>query len=63
MSADLYTLVAVSPMLLWDVVRNRTVHRAYWIWLAICLPFAVLVHGLWDTGWWHGAAKQLMGVA
>ena len=63
MSADLYTLAAISPMLLWDVVRNRSVHKAYWIWFAIALPFAVLVHSLWNTDWWHATARQLMGVA
>lgn len=60
---DFYTLVAVLPMFAWDVARNRRVHPAYWIWLAINLPFAVAVHGLWDTQWWHGAAPRLMGVA
>ena len=62
LAPDLYTLLAVSPMLAWDVVRNRAVHRAYWIWLAIGVPFAVAVHGLWDTEWWHATAPQLMGV-
>lgn len=59
---DLYMLLAISPMVVWDLMRNRTVHRAYWIWLAINLPFAVAVHGLWDTPWWHATARQLMGV-
>lgn len=59
---DLYTLLAVSPMFAWDLVRNRTVHRAYWIWLAICLPFSVAVHGLWGSEWWHSTAPRLMGV-
>ena len=62
MSADLYTLLAVSPMFIWDVTRNGYVHRAYWIWLGICLPFAIVVHGLWDTPWWHATARQIMGV-
>ena len=31
-------LAAVLPMFVWDVVRNRRVHEAYWIWLGICLP-------------------------
>jgi hypothetical protein len=62
LTPDLYVLVAISPMLLWDVIRNRRVHRAYWIWLACCLPFTVAVHGLWDTDWWHATARTLMGV-
>ena len=62
LTPDLYMLVAISPMVIWDLARNRRVHRAYWIWLAVNLPFAVAVHGLWDTPWWHSTARQLMGV-
>lgn len=61
LSADLYMLLAISPMFIWDVTRNRYVHKAYWIWFAIFLPFAIVVHALWDTPWWHAAARQLMG--
>jgi hypothetical protein len=62
LSVDLYTLAAISPMLVWDVVRNKSVHRAYWIALAIYVPFAIAVHGLWGTDWWHATAKQIMGI-
>ena len=62
LSVDLYTLLAISPMFLWDVVRNRSVHRAYWIWLGVGLPFAIALHSLWDTPGWHITARQIMGV-
>ena len=62
LSADLYTLLAVSPMFIWDVIRNRSVHPAYVIWLAINVPFAIVLHGLWDTPWWHATARAMMGV-
>ena len=62
LSPDLYTLLAVSPMFVWDVLRNKRVHPAYVVWLAINLPFAIAVHGLWNTDWWHGTARQIMGV-
>jgi uncharacterized membrane protein len=62
MGPDLYTLLAIAPMFLWDLMRNRSIHPAYVIWLAINLPFAIAVHGLWDTPWWHHAARQIMGV-
>jgi hypothetical protein len=62
LSPIVYTLVAVSPMFVWDVVRNRRIHRAYWIWLGLFLPVAVVVNSLWDTPWWHATAKWLMGV-
>jgi hypothetical protein len=62
LATDLYTLLAVSPMFVWDVIRNRRVHEAYWIWIGMTLPFAVALHALWDTPWWHATARQLMGV-
>ena len=61
-SADLYVLLAVAPMFVWDVVRNRSVHPAYVVWLAINLPFAIAIHAVWDTPWWHATARQIMGV-
>ncbi len=62
LSPDLYTLLAIAPMFLWDVLRNRSIHPAYVIWLAVNLPFAIAVHGLWDTPWWHQTARLIMGV-
>ena len=62
LSPDLYMLLAISPMFVWDVIRNRGIHQAYWIWLAVSLPFAIAVHLLWDTDWWHATAAQIMGV-
>ena len=62
MAPDLYTFLMITPMLLWDVIRNRRVHEAYWIWLAVNLPFAIFVHRAWDTPWWHATARQIMGV-
>lgn len=62
LSADLYTLAAIAPMFLWDVARNRSVHPAYLVWFAVNLPFSLVLNGLWDTGWWHQTAKQIMRV-
>jgi hypothetical protein len=62
LSAELYVLLAISPMFLWDVYRNRSVHRAYWIWLGVNVPIAIAVNMMWDTPTWHSAAKWLMGV-
>ena len=59
---DLYILAAVSPMFLWDVIRNRRVHRAYLLWFAVYLPASVLVWSLWDTPWWHSIARALLAV-
>jgi hypothetical protein len=59
---DLYILAAVSPLFVWDVVRNRRVHEAYWIWLGISLPFCLVVYSLWNTPWWFAMAPRIMGV-
>lgn len=62
LTVELYPLLAIAPMFLWDLVRTRTVHRAYVIWALVSLPAAILTHALWDTDWWHSMARQLMGV-
>ena len=62
LATDLYILLTVSPMFLWDVKRNRSVHPAYLIWLGVSLPFTLAIYALWDTAWWHSMAPRLMGV-
>lgn len=62
LSLDLYVLLAVSPMLAWDVIRNRRLHRAYWVWLPIYAASSLLVNRLWETPWWHSTARSIMGV-
>jgi len=61
-ATDLYVLLAVSPMFLWDLVRNRSLHPAYLIWAAFFLPLTVVVHSLWDTPFWHATARHILGV-
>jgi hypothetical protein len=61
LATDLYMLLAVSPMFVWDVVRNRRVHEAWLIWLGINLPFAAVLYSLWGTDWWRSTAERLMG--
>src|SRR3954454_15538296 len=62
LSIEFYILLAVVPLFVWDVVRNRRVHEAYWIWLAISLPFCLVVYSLWNTPWWFATAPRIMGV-
>jgi hypothetical protein len=62
LATDLYTLAAISPMLAWDVIRNRGLHAAYWIWLGASLPVTVAAYLLWNTPYWHATARHLMGV-
>jgi hypothetical protein len=60
--SDCYILLAVAPLFVWDVIRNRRVHEAYVVWAAIYLPAAVVMYNVWDTPWWHATAKHIMGV-
>ncbi|MBU6206858.1 MAG: hypothetical protein KGQ42_04160 [Alphaproteobacteria bacterium] len=60
LGADLYTLLAVMPMFIWDLARNRSIPKAYVIWLTINVPFALAVHSLWGSPWWHSVAPRLV---
>ena len=62
LTVELYPILAIAPMFLWDLVRTRRVHKAYVIWALVSLPAAILVHSLWDSEWWHAMAPQLVGV-
>jgi hypothetical protein len=62
LSPNVYILLAVAPMFVWDVARTRTVHKAYVIWFAMLLPTWIALHVLWDTDWWHTTVQRLMGV-
>ena len=62
LATDLYVLVAVSPMLIWDVVRNRKLHHAWLIWLGVSAAFSVPLYMLWGTPFWYALAPRLMGV-
>ena len=57
-----YQLVALAPLIAWDLIRNRRLHRAFAVMGAIYIPCAVLVALLWDTPWWHATARSIMGV-
>lgn len=60
--SDGYILAALAPLFLWDVIRNRRVHRAYLVFAAIYLPVSLLIGQLWDTPLWHATARRIMGV-
>jgi hypothetical protein len=62
LTPELYTILAIAPMFVWDLIRSRAVHKAYSIWVLVSLPAAILVHTLWNSEWWHATARQLVGV-
>lgn len=60
---DLYLLLWISPMFLWDLYRLRRIHPAYLIWIGANLPFAIAAHALWGSKWWFETFQRIMGVA
>lgn len=63
LSPLLYTVAWIAPMLTWDIVRHRRLHRAYVIWFALFLPVGCVAANLWWSPWWVGAVERVMGVA
>ena len=61
-SPMLYPVLWIMPMLVWDLLRQRTLHRAYVVWFAFYVPIAILVINLWWTPWWMETAQRLMGL-
>jgi hypothetical protein len=57
-----YQWLALAPLFVWDILRNRRIHRAYLVLVALYLPFNLVAITLWDTPWWHAAAQRIMGV-
>ena len=62
LSINLFVLMSIVPMFVWDVIRNRRVHEAYWIWFPVFAADVSLVNVLWDTPGWHATARAIMGV-
>jgi len=58
----IYPKLVLLPMFIWDVRRNRRVHSAYLIWLAVTLPVDVAFPFIFRTPWWQETAHRLMGV-
>lgn len=62
LSLQVYALLALAPLFVWDVLRNRRIHRAYAVFAAVYVPVALLIHFAWDKPWWHDIARAIMGV-
>lgn len=60
LTVDIWPLVAIAPMLLWDLYRQRSIHRAYWIYAAVMAPTGIALHMLWGSGWWHSVAPGFL---
>lgn len=61
LSLDLFTLLWIAPMFLWDLYRQRRIHRAYLVWMALWGPTTIIVHLLWGSEWWLSKVPGIMG--
>jgi hypothetical protein len=63
LSPVLYTVLWITPMLAWDLIRHKRLHKAYIIWFAIFIPVVIVAMNLWWTHGWVGTVERMMGVA
>jgi hypothetical protein len=61
LAIDLYSLLIAAPMIGWDLYRQKRLHRAYLIWLALLVPAAIVMNILWGTSWWLETGPKLVG--
>jgi hypothetical protein len=57
----LLELALLAPALIYDKLRHGRVHRAYWIGLALTLPWLIAAHFVWYSPAWRNVAVTLMG--
>ena len=61
LTLDIFSLLTLSPMFIWDLIRNRGIHQAYLIFAAFFIPMSAVLYSLWDTPWWHATARHILG--
>ena len=57
----LLELALLAPALIYDKLRSGRIHRAYWIGLALTLPWFIAIHFVWNSAAWRSVAVALMG--
>jgi len=58
---SLLELALLAPALIYDKLRRGRVHRAYWIGLALTLPWLIAAHFVWYSSAWRSVVVTLMG--
>ncbi len=59
----LYLSILIIPALVYDIYKQRTLHRSYVIGIALLGSWMVASHFLWTSPWWLENAPRLLGVA
>lgn len=61
LAIHLYLLALLVPALLYDLIRQRRIHRA-WIWgLGLMLPWVVATEFVWGSAWWRNFGPKIVG--
>ena len=63
LSPDLYPVLWIMPLFVWDLYRLRRIHRAYVIWGITGLVLSAPVYLLWNTPWWLATLPRIMGLS
>jgi hypothetical protein len=61
-SIDVYVVLLVIPLFVWDLVRSGRVHRAYVIWAAVYGAGSTAVYTLTGNPWWTEKASRILGL-
>jgi len=61
-SIDVYVVLLVAPLFVWDLVRSGRVHRAYVIWAAVYGAGSTAVYTLMGNPWWVEKASRFLGI-
>ncbi|MBO9712828.1 hypothetical protein [Sphingomonas sp.] len=63
LTVELWPLLVLAPMFVWDLFRLKRIQRAYWIWLGVILVPGILMHLLWNAAGWQRFALSLLGAS
>lgn len=55
-------LIWLAPLLIYDLWRRGSLHKACVIGIALNLPFIVFSYLNWGTDWWLATAPKLFGI-
>ena len=58
-----YLLVLIVPALVYEIVKQRTLHRSYIVGVGLLAAWMVAAHFLWSSTWWLERGPRLLGVA
>ena len=62
LSMDLYMLLFLLPMFIYDLLRSGRLHKAYVIFVVANIPFLFFTYMNWGTDWWLSTVPGLFGI-